>query len=228
MDGIRAGGTALAATLAALMVSTPAWAVEPTLLSVSHENRHAVATYSMTGADDAFIHFASRPDRATDGSFFEEAIEHSDDLTQDEIQSGRWLDSAQLDPGLYYVLLRAYDFGCPEDPSCTQGYSNMLTVSVPEPTTRYRGAVTAYRYLSSVALDFRASPLGRRVPYRVCWRLVGGRRKCARGVVDGYDWNRSATDELSVRKRGMPRIATFQWYVKGRKVASKRARIPRG
>jgi hypothetical protein len=181
----------------------------------------------MPGADDATIYFATAPDRATDGSFLDENVKHLDVLTTDEIQAGSWLDSAQLDPGLYYVMLRAYN-DCFGDPACTQGYSDMLTLTVPKPAPRYSGGVQAYRYLSTVDLRFRVAPLGERLSYRVCWTRVNKPRKCVRSTVDGYSWNNPATDQIEVRKRGMPKRTAFAWYVDGRKVASKRVRIPSG
>jgi len=203
-----------------------AQAAAPTLLGVGHEKRHPTATFAMPGADDGTIYFATKPDRASDGEFLEENVEHLDLLTADEIQAGRWIDSSQIDPGRYYVLLRAYDFDCLGDASCMTGFSQMLPLTVAKPKARYRGTVRAYRYLSRVRLGLAIRPLGERVPYRVCWRLVSGHRRCARGAVTGYSWNQAATDWLTVRKRGMPTVAKFAWYVDGRRVASERRRIP--
>jgi hypothetical protein len=197
------------------------------LLNVAHQNRHATASFAMPGADSATIYFATRSDRATDGSFLEENVEHVDFLTADEIQSGRWLDSAQLDPGRYYVMLSATDYECSDDPTCLEGFSDMLTLVVPKPVPRYRGGVRVYRYLSTADVRFRVAPLGERLRYRVCWTLVGDRRKCVRSSVSGYSWNSAATDAIDVKRRGMPKRTTFAWYVDGRRVASKRVRIPR-
>jgi hypothetical protein len=108
-----------------------------------------------------------------------------------------------------------------------EGFSDMLTLAVPKPVASYRGGVRAYRYLSTVDLRLRVAPLGERLRYRVCWTLTDKRRRCVRSTVDGYSWNSAATDEIEVRKRGMPQRTGFAWYVEGRKVASKRVRIPR-
>jgi hypothetical protein len=215
------------AVAVSLASAAAAVAATPTLLSVGHENRHPTATFAMAGADDATIYFATRPERATDGRFLEENVKHLDFFTTDEIQAGRWLDSAQLDPGRYYVLLTVADFDCSDDPNCMDGFSNMLTLVVPKPAVRYRGSVRAYQYLSTVALRFKAAPLGERLRYRVCWTRVAKRRKCLRRAVSGYSWNSPAEDQITVSKRGMPKVATFSWYVDGRRVASKRAGIPR-
>jgi hypothetical protein len=181
----------------------------------------------MPGADDATIYFATKPDRATDESFLEENVKHLDLLTTEEIQAGRWEDEAQLDPGRYYAMVRASDYDCFGDPGCVEGFSNVLTLAVPKPTPRYRAGVRVYRYLSLASLVLRITPIGERVPYRVCWTLLTGRRRCVRGAVNGYSWNSPARDQVSVRTRGMPKVARFAWYVASRKVASKRVRIPR-
>jgi hypothetical protein len=216
------------AVVASVACAGTAAAAAPTLLTVGDQNRHPTATFSMPGADDATIYFATKPDRATDGRFLEENVEDLDFLTTDEIQGGQWLDSAQLDPGRYYVLLRATDNECfGGDPACMEGFSNMLTLAVPRPVPRYRGAVRVSRYLSTVDLHFRVAPLGERLRYRVCWTRVDKPRKCVRSTVDGYSWNSAATDQIEVSKREMPNRTAFAWYVDGRKVASGRVRIPR-
>jgi hypothetical protein len=216
-----------AVIVGSLALAGAAAAASPALLSIGQENRHPTATFSMPGADFATIYFATSPDRATDGSFLEEHVEHIEFFTTDEIQGGQWLDSAQLDPGRYYVMLRATDTDCFGDSPCMEGFSNMLTLAVPKPVASYQAGVRVYRYLSTVHLRFRVAPLGERLPYRVCWTLAGNRRRCVRTTVKGYSWNSAATDQISVRKRGMPQRTAFAWYVDGRRVASKRVRIPR-
>lgn len=167
------------------------------------------------------MYVARKPDLATGGGFLEENIERIDFLTADEIQRGAWLDGAQLDPGLYYVMLRASDFECSKNPNCTQGFSNMVPLQVPKPRSRYRGKVVAlFRYTGVVYLKFTVAPLGERLPYRVCWRVRSGRRTCISRTLDGYSWNSSATDTPRIRIRGMGRRTTFTWYVRGRRVAA--------
>ena len=63
----------------------------------------------MPGADDATINFATKPDRAIDGGFLQENTKATDFLTADKIQRGSWLYKDQLDPGNYYVMIRATD-----------------------------------------------------------------------------------------------------------------------
>lgn len=226
LSGSFVASAALVLGLALPATAAGAEAAAPTLTTVGQRDRHATATFSMPGADDATIYFATKSERATDGSFLQENVEHLDLLTTDEIQAGRWLDEAQLDPGTYHVMLRATDYECSGEPGCG-GFSNVVPLTIPRPAARYRGKVRAYRFLSAVTVGFRAARLGERRPYRVCWRLVSGRRKCVRGALRGYSWNSPAEDELSVRKSGMGGVERFVWYVDGRKVASKRARIPR-
>lgn len=219
---------ALILSATGLTSAAAAQGVTPTLLDVRQEERHPIATFSMTGADDATIYFATKPERATDGRFLEENIAHIDFLITEEIQAGRWLDEAQLDLGRYFAMLRASDYDCAGAPDCIDGLSNVLDLLVPKPARHYSGRVRAYRYLSGVDLVLRIAPLGEVVPYRVCWKLVSGRRRCVRGRVRGNSWNSPAEDQVSVRKRGMPSVTRFSWFVHDRRVVSRRARIPRG
>ncbi len=209
--------------LAGLALPALASAAAPTLLGVGQDDRHPSATFAMPGADSATIYFASQPARATDGSFLTENVEDLDFLTTDEIQAGQWRYESQLDPGTYYVILRATDYDCSDGPDCLDGFSDVATLQIPRPAQRYRGRVT--RFLSTVELSLTVAPLGERLPYRVCWTPATQPRRCVRGRVDGYSWNSSATDTVSVRKRGMARTTTFVWSVDGRRVASKRVLI---
>ena len=199
----------------------------PTLLSVTQQSRHPAATFSMPGADLATIYFATKPDRATDGSFLQENIAEIDLLTTDEMQGGSWTDENQVDPGTYYAMVYASDFDCAGQPSCLDGYSNMLTLKVPKPPQTYRGSVQVWHYIHLAELTLRVKPLGERLPYKVCWRLKNGKQRCVRGTVEGYSWNDSATDDVSVGLRGMKNRTTFAWYVRGRKVAVKTANTTR-
>jgi hypothetical protein len=213
-----------AAALSALTIVGAADAAQPpSLLGIDQQQRHARAQFSMPGADVATIYFASKPDRATDGSFLQENIKHSDFLTTSEIQSGAWFDESQFDPGLYYVMMNATDFDCTGMPSCIDGYSNILTLTVPKPTSSYRGGVEILHYAHVAYLTLRVKPLGERLSYKVCWRLKNKKRRCLRGAVSGYSWNSAADDMVSVGLRGMGGRTTFTWYVHGSAVASKTA-----
>src|SRR4051812_37544982 len=99
-------GVAIIAVAAACAIVSPAAAAPPTLSSVGSQDRHPTATFSAPRASDATIYFATKPDRATDGKFLQENIKDTDFFTDSEIQSGRWMSESQLDPGVYYVMLR--------------------------------------------------------------------------------------------------------------------------
>jgi hypothetical protein len=165
------------------------------------------------------IYVATKPDRASDGSFLQENIVASDILTDDEIARGSWLYESQLDPGGYYVMARAFDFECYLNPNCIEGFSNMLTLTIPKPAQRYGAAVQVLRYIGIGYLTLTVTPLGEKIPYRVCWTLRRGSR-CLRATVKGYSWNASASDLLRVSLRGMRKVSTFTWYADGRTVAS--------
>jgi len=223
----------LASLVLMLLAPARASAAPPVLNSVQVKDRHPSATFAAPRADDATIYFSTKPDRASDGSFLSENVKYLDLLTDSEIQSGQWLGEDQLDPGTYYVLLRAsadftacysLDLGA-LDPTCADGYSNMLTLTVPKPATRYVGTVTPSISIGVASLRLTATPLGEKVPYRVCYRLRAGAKRCLSGTLDGYDWDSSCSDTLTVSTRGLPALASFTWYVNGKVVASRRIRV---
>jgi hypothetical protein len=190
-------------------------------------SRHPTTQFSIPGADLATIYFATKPDRASDGSFLQENITDLDLLTDAEIQSGSWTYESQLNPGTYYVLLNATDFDCIGQATCLAGYSNMLTLNVPKPAQTYRGSVSVLHYVHIAYLTLRVKPLGELLPYKVCWRLKNKTRRCVKAKVDGYSWNDSASDDVTVGFRGMAKRTTFTWYVLGRKVAVRTANTTR-
>ena len=235
LDGAMRTRLTLGLTLAAvsLVLVPSASAVPPTLLSVGSQSLHPTATFSAPKSDHVVIEIATRPDRASDGEFLTENIKVFDVLADSEIQTGRWLYESQIDPGTYYVLLRASpDFDlCYQidsgtyDPSCADGYAAMQPLTVPRPPIRYGASVRHYVYLSNVDLTITAAPLGQKMPYRVCYRTAAGRRICLAGVITGYSWSSSASDTRSVNRRNLRTVTTFTWYVAGKAVASKRARV---
>src|SRR5207247_776663 len=95
---------ALLALVAFAAAAGRALAVPPTLASVGEQVRHPTATFSAPKASDATIYLATKPDRASDGGFLTENVKEVGLLTDAEIQSGRWLDANQVDPGTYYVM----------------------------------------------------------------------------------------------------------------------------
>jgi hypothetical protein len=236
----RSSTAGLTRTIVALVTVTvslafvpSAGAAPPVLLTVGSESLHPTATFSAPKSDLAVMQIATRPDRASNGEFLTENIKVFDVLTDSEIQTGRWLHDNQIDPGTYYVLLKASpDFDlCYQidsgtyDPSCADGYSEMKTLTVPRPAIRYAASVRRYAFLSSVDLTIAAKPLGQKLPYRVCYRTAAGRRVCLAGVISGYSWNSAASDTRSVNRRNLRTVTTFTWYVEGRPVATKRARV---
>jgi hypothetical protein len=217
--------TALAITLL-VVACTDAQAAAPDLFSVGQQDRHSTGAFSAPGADDATVYIATAPDLGTDGRFLEENIEGYVFLTDDEIANGGWLSSDQLDPGDYYVMLRASDYDCFGEPSCIEGFSDVLPLTVPKPEQRFTPRVR--RVYGTLSLRLTIAPLGEPQSYRVCWRQANGRRKCLRSTVHAYDWNQTEYDELTVSaraRRAMRRMTTFVWYVDGKLVAAKSARI---
>ena len=200
----------------------------PTLLTVGQQSRHPSATFSMPGADEATIYFASKPGRASDGGFLRKNIQELGLLGTVEIRRGSWSFEEQLDPGTYYVMMDAADDDCMGQPGCIGGYSNMLTLAVPKPSQTYRGSVVVLQSVQIVSLTLHVTPLGEKLPYTVCWQLASGKRRCVSGAVAGYSWNSSADDQLRVRLRGMMARTKFTWYVHSHAVVSKTANTVRG
>ena len=114
-------------------------------------------------------------------------------------------------------------FDCIGQPTCLNGYSNVLTLHIPKPPQAYRGGVSVLHYVHLVYLTLRVKPLGGQLPYKVCWRLKSKRRRCVGGTVEGYSWNQPASDDVTVGLRGMAKRTTFVWYVRSRKVAARTA-----
>jgi hypothetical protein len=215
-----------------LVLAAPAAAVAPTL-SVSAQDRRPQASFAAPFADSAFIYFASKPDRSTDGQFFTENIETSDSLTDDEIASGRWVSESKIDPGTYYVILRAspdfdrcyiFDTGG-YDPACADGSSSVATLTIPKPATRYSVTAQVLRYVGVVYANLRATPLGEKRAYRVCYRTLAKRQRCASGTIEGYSWDSAATHTLRLSPRLMPARTTLTWWVGSRQIASKAIRV---
>jgi hypothetical protein len=223
--------------LAASLVFVGSALAQPPVLSAVtvSSDRHPTAQFSAPKASDATIYVANKPDRATDGSFYDENVVDLDFLTADEIQSGTWTSSGQLDPGTYYVLLDAdpdfdlcYDPGTDSyDPSCADGWSNMATLTVEVPPIRYAAGVSVLRYSREADLRLKATPLGETQRYRVCYLNRLKKKRCVSGTLDGYSWNSPATDEKLVSTRKLAASTTFTWYVGSRAVAKKRVKVRR-
>jgi hypothetical protein len=216
----------------ALIFTAAAEAVPPTLSSVGHQDRHPTAVFTAPKSDHVVITIASKPDRATSGDFLSENEQVFDVMTDSEIQTGRWLYNSQLDPGTYYVLLRAspdfdlcYMSDGSYDPSCADGYSDMATLTIPKPSTSYAAQVRRDAYLERVELRLVAAPLGEKTAYRVCYFTAKKRKQCLTGTLSGYSWNSAADDSLTAKTRNLSTFTTFTWLVGGKAVATKRARV---
>ena len=229
---MRAAAALAVGVVAALVLVATALSVPPTLTSVGVQDRHPLATFTAPKSDFASIDVATRPDRGTDGGFLNANVEVSDILTASEIQAGRWAYELQIPPGTYYVMLLALpdvdaclisDEG-DYDPSCADGYSAVMPLTVPRPAARYAASARVLRSLGRVELRFRVTPLGDRLPYRVCYQLTNEQRRCLAGAVEGVDWNAGASDTVSLTTRRLPRLTTFTWLVGGKTVAVKRVR----
>jgi hypothetical protein len=220
-------------TLVALSVPASAAAVPPVITSVSQQNRHVAITFAAPRADGISVYIANKPDRATDGQFLQENIKEFDLLADSEVQAGRWLDDHQIDPGSYWVMIDArpdfdscYRFGGGGyDPACADGFSDLVPLIIPRPAVKYAASVTAYKYIHRASLTLRATPLGDKQPYKVCFALKTRKRQCLSGTLSGYGWNFSTDDSLTVNTTKLPTLATFTWYVGSKAVASKRARV---
>jgi len=218
--------------LAALAAGPPALASSPVLLALGHRGLIPTATYSLPKTSAAFLTFATSPDQATDGSFPQQDVVSTIELTTPEILAGQWSSVSKLEPGTYYAVIQAVPDSsqctlpdASTDPSCASGYSNVLQLVVPDPPTRYRADATVQRFAGSVALHFAASPLGREQPYRVCYLTRARARRCLFGTLAGTDWTNAAGvgDTIRASNRGLATSTTFTWYVAGKVVARKHA-----
>ena len=110
------------------------------------------------------------------------------------------------------------------DPACADGYSTVMPLRIPVPQSRYVTATKTYRWLGQVTLRLTATQLGANRPYKACYRLKNGAKRCLRGTLNGYDWNSKASDDLTVRTRNLAKTTTFTWYVGGKKVGKRTIR----
>ena len=218
--------------LLALIVAATAAAVTPTL-TVTSQDRRPQATFSAPFASDATIYFASKPDRATDGQFFTENVETLDFMNDDELATGRWVSESRLDPGVYYVMLRAQpDFESCYDsdtggsrPKCAEGFSSVAPLTIPKPASKYSVTTEVLRYIGVVNATLRATQLGEKRAYRVCYLTVARKQRCTAGTLSGYSWDSAASHTLRLSPRFMPKTTMLTWWVGARKVASKIIRV---
>jgi hypothetical protein len=221
------------AALAAFVFVPAASAVPPRLGSVTAPQRHPAAAFAAPKAGALTISFATKPDRASDGTFVSDNVAELEDLTAAEIKSGRWVFERQIEPGTYYVMLSASpDFaqcylvaGGTYDPACADGFSNVVRLIVPKPVTRYDAGVNALPIVGTAYLWLAGDPLGERRSYKVCYQNKNGRRSCVSRTLDGDDWDARVQDNFKISARTLRTITTFSWYVDGVLVARKTARM---
>lgn len=213
------------------VTAASALAVPPAITSVGQQARHPTVSFSAPRADSVSVYVASKADLATDGRFLEENVVDVGLLTDSEIQSGKWLDSSQIDPGSYFVMVNAsrdsacvsYDphtYDAITDPSCADGFSSVVPLTVPTPKTKYTVKTVVLRNIGILSLTLTGRPLGVNLPYRVCWKQPTGKKKtlkkkCLSATLIGYSWNSDATDLLSISTKGMSRRTKFTWYTRG-------------
>jgi len=228
---INRGALTIAGVCVAGLLPSVAVAAPPGLLSVGQEAQHPTATFSAPLADDVTIYIASSPARATDGSFLTENVETLDILTDSEIQAGTWKSERLVDPGIYYVMLRAsptfsacYRFEQGGyDPACADGYSNVMTLAVPTPQIAYSTKATIYKNIRVGYLSLTAKPLGVDLRYDLCYRTKAKRKRCSKATIDAFSWEQTATDQLRVSLAGLAKRTVFTWYKRGTtKVLAKR------
>lgn len=219
------------AVLSSVVTATPALAVSPAITAVGQQDRHPSVALAAPRADSVTVYIASKPDRASDGSFLQENVVESGFLTDSEIQSGRWLDSSQIDPGSYFVMVKAtrdftscvsYDANLDQviDPSCADGFSTVVPLTIPTPKTHYTVKTLLFKNIRIVYLTLTAKPLGVKMPYQVCWKQPTGkaktlRKRCVKATLSGYSWSADASDELRINTKGMARRTKFTWYTRG-------------
>jgi hypothetical protein len=212
------------------VVAAPALAVAPAITGVGQQDRHVTLSFSAPRAG-VIVYIASKPARATDGAFLSENIVTTDYFTDSEIQSGRWLDSDQIDPGSYFVMLDAdrdyatcdsydSDFNQVIDPSCADGFSAVVPLVISTPKTTYTVKTQVLKNLDIAYLTLTGNPLGTKLPYDVCWKQPAGakqtlKKKCVTGTLNGYSWSDDASDVRRISAKSMRKHTKFTWYTRG-------------
>jgi hypothetical protein len=200
-------------------------ATPPTLVGVGERNRYATATFGpLTGVTDLVVWVSSSPDRGPNGNFLPRRFLLSDSLFRREIDAASWTSDTQLDPGRYYLMAEAWSRGCVGS-DCIAGYTEVLPLAIPKPAQSYRASARILRAVRLMQLQLTVTPLGERLPYRVCWTIRHGTR-CIRARVAGRSWNASASSRLRVPLRDMPRVTIVTWRVSGQVVAARHLIVP--
>jgi hypothetical protein len=225
------GGLGVCGGVGALMLAAPAGAVVPSVTAVVVRDRMPLVTFEAPKAGSATLFIASKGDRAADGSFIAKNVVVSARLPRSALQAGTWRYHARLDPGDYFLLLKASADAtacapaAPDgalDPSCAEGFSPVVSFTVPVPRIRYEVYAKPYLHGRIVRLGLLAEALGEPQTYKVCYHRLGLKGlRCVAGRLDGYSWNESTSDVLSVDGRSLAHSTTFTWFVDGTKVASR-------
>jgi hypothetical protein len=114
----------------AFALPTGAAAAPPVLQSVGNVSSHPTAVWSIpAGVTSQVVEAATRPDTASDGSFFRENVVVFDFLEEPDTS---WTHERQLDPGTYYVHVEGRDVPCFYAGNCPVGeWSNILELVIP-------------------------------------------------------------------------------------------------
>jgi Tol biopolymer transport system component len=196
----------------------------PELLSLSHDNRRLTARFgSLAGVEAATVTVSTQPHTyVVPGGWSTSGTQHHDSLTSDEITAGTWTSDSPLDPGRYFVRTETRDWDCLQ--ICIAGSSGALSVEIPEPTLRFTARAKRSRDRRALLLSLRVTPLGKNLPYRVCWPTAKGRR-CRGRVMVGTSWSSGLTDVVRLPVRGLRPATRFVWYVDGKAVGSRTVKV---
>jgi hypothetical protein len=238
----------LIVTIVSIVHTGEATAAPPVLTSVSHVQRHPQAIWTLPpGVVPQIAEVATSPSTGTDGYFFRENVVAFDLLERGQTN---WVDSSQLDPGIYYVHIAGLDEPCFYAGVCPiREFTQIMTLTIaapppppppPPPRPAYEASVrsihpgairdpsrnSTYRG-DTVRVRFRnanARPSDGH-GYRVCY-THNRRLACRNRRILGRSWD-------SWRLRIMPpwagfvggryrRYVEFTWRVDRRIVARKR------
>ncbi len=206
------------------------------LKNVSQKDLRLSVTFSAPGAGGVTIFVAKGPQQ-NDGSFLTANLADVGVLTADQIAAGVWTEQSPLAPGRYWVMVGANpDYTtCQLDdgtisPTCSSGDSNVDSVTVAPPVTRYLGSVVSKRAGSgAISLRLTATPLGVPEAVKLCYRITVRKRqlkRCLNRHLSGVDWSKPVDDVVRLSTTGMSKHESFTWTLAGRTVARLTAAIP--
>jgi hypothetical protein len=230
-----------------LGLASNAQAAPPTLISVSHVERHPEATWSLpAGVKSSVAEVAVSPATSTDGYFFFENVKAFSSLEESQTH---WVYNLQLDPGTYYVHVGGIDKPCFFAGLCpVREFSQIMTLVIPPPPLpapappRYEASVRSihpgavriagnWTYLGdTVQARFRNSNgrPGEGRGYTVCHTTAGSRVACRNRRIIGRSWDAfrlRITLPLVYKGGRARRYVEFTWRVDRRLVVRKRIKI---